>query len=157
MSKIMDAIRRNFDDAHWNYSYEESDQDGDEVIRMGMRTKQLENCRTIVVGHGNEGFTVYSISPVKVPEEARLRVAEYLTRANYALTIGNFELDFSDGEVRYKVTNFCGDIDLDQEVIDRQVGCGYSMMDRYFPGIMKVMYSGVSPADAIEEAENPHD
>ena len=27
------------------------------------------------------------------------------------------------------------------------------MMDRYFPGIMKVMYSGVSPADAIEEAE----
>ena len=37
MSKIMDAIRRNFDDAHWNYSYEESDQDGDEVIRMGDR------------------------------------------------------------------------------------------------------------------------
>ncbi len=82
-----------------------------------------------------------------------MRVAEYLTRANYGLTIGNFELDFSDGEVRYKVTNFCGDIDLDQEVIDRQVGCGYSMMDRYFPGIMKVMYSGVSPEDAIEEAE----
>ena len=38
----------------------------------------------------------------------------------------------SDGEVRYKVTNFCGDIDLDQEVIDRQVGCGYSMMERIF-------------------------
>ena len=157
MSKIMDAIRRNFDDAHWNYSYEESDQDGDEIIRMGMRTKQLENCRTIVVGRGDEGFTVYSISPVKVPEEARLRVAEYLTRANYGLTIGNFELDFSDGEVRYKVTNFCGDIDLDQEIIDRQVGCGYSMMDRYFPGIMQVMYSGVSPEAAIEEAEGRRD
>ena len=31
------------------------------------------------------------------------------------------------------------------------------VMDRYFPGLMKVMYNGVSPADAIEEAENPHD
>ena len=36
------------------------------------------------------------------PEEMRVPMAEFLTRANYGLRIGNFEMDFEDGEVRYK-------------------------------------------------------
>jgi hypothetical protein len=31
-------------------------------------------------------------------------VAEFLTRANSGMVIGNFELDFADGEIRYKTS-----------------------------------------------------
>src|SRR5512134_1603120 len=49
-----------------------------------------------------EEFLFYAVAPIKVPEDDRPAVAEYLTRANYGLRIGNFELDYADGEVRYK-------------------------------------------------------
>ena len=31
-------------------------------------------------------------------------IAEFLTRTNYSMIIGNFELDFADGEIRYKTS-----------------------------------------------------
>lgn len=41
---------------------------------------------------------------MNVPEDRRLALAEFLTRANYGLFIGNFEMDWQDGEVRYKTS-----------------------------------------------------
>jgi len=29
---------------------------------------------------------------------------KFLTRANYGMMIGNFEMDFTDGEIRYKTS-----------------------------------------------------
>ncbi len=55
-----------------------------------------------------DGFTVYTVFPVKAPEEKRGAVAAFLTRANYGLILGSFELDFDDGEIRFKVTAICG-------------------------------------------------
>src|SRR3954467_14939357 len=49
-----------------------------------------------------EQFIFYVVMPVRAPAQMRLAVAEYITRANYGLRIGNFEMDFDDGEVRYK-------------------------------------------------------
>src|SRR5438105_2189180 len=42
----------------------------------------------------------YSICPMSAPEAKRARVVEYITRANYGLIIGNFEMDVDDGEIR---------------------------------------------------------
>ena len=47
---------------------------------------------------------VYSVLVSNVLEERRQAAAEYLTRANYGLWLGNFELDMADGEVRYKTS-----------------------------------------------------
>ncbi len=33
-----------------------------------------------------------------------MAVAEFITRANFGIVIGNFEIDFSDGEIRYKTS-----------------------------------------------------
>ena len=42
--------------------------------------------------------------PIRVAEEQRQIVAELLARINYGLNIGNFELDMTDGEIRYKTS-----------------------------------------------------
>jgi hypothetical protein len=101
-----------------------------------------------------EQFFFYVIAPVKAPEEARPAVAEFITRANYGLRIGNFELDYGDGEVRYKSSlDFEGEA-LTPGLITCAIYPAVRTMDRYLPGLMGVMYGGKAPAEAIAEIED---
>jgi hypothetical protein len=100
-----------------------------------------------------EQFLFYVMAPVKAPEETRQRVAEYITRANYGLRIGNFEMDFRDGEVRYKSSLDFEGVDLSPELIQHAIYPAVQTMDRYLPGLMRVIYSDLSPEEAIEAIE----
>ncbi len=46
----------------------------------------------------------YAISPLTVPPSRVAETAELITRINYGLSIGNFELGCDDGEVRFKTS-----------------------------------------------------
>jgi len=100
-----------------------------------------------------EIFLFYVQWPIKVPEKARPAMAEYLTRANYGLRLGNFEMDFSDGEVRYKSSLDFEGATLSPDLIKHAIYPAVQTMDRYLPGMMAVVYGGKSPAEAIEEIE----
>ena len=98
-------------------------------------------------------FVFYSVCPVNVPEEKHVAAAELLTRVNYDLVIGNFEMDFSDGEVRYKTSlEVTGDA-LSLPLVQNAVYLNVLMMDRYLPGIMSVVYGDVSPVEALTRIE----
>ena len=99
-------------------------------------------------------FIFYSICPVNAPEEKRLAVAEFLTRANSGMMIGNFELDFNDGEISYKTSIDVEGDRISSALIKRLVYANVMMMDEYLPGIFSVIYGNVSPADAIAQIEN---
>jgi hypothetical protein len=100
-----------------------------------------------------EQFTCYVMPAFRVPEEQRSAVAEYLTRANYGLHIGNFEMDYSDGEVRYKSSLDFEGVPLTPELIRNAIYPAARTTDRYMPGMMKVIYGGLSPEEAIVEIE----
>lgn len=100
-----------------------------------------------------EQLLFYAVAPVRVVAESRLVVAEYITRANYGLRIGNFELDFSDGEVRYKSSiDFEGE-QLTGNLIRNTIYPAVELLDTYLSGLMKVAFGGVEPALAIAEIE----
>jgi hypothetical protein len=80
-------------------------------------------------------------------------VAEYLTRANYGLYIGNFEMDYTDGEIRYKSSIDVENTELVPAVIHNVVYPSVYMMDCYLPGIMEVIYANAVPAEAIKKIE----
>jgi hypothetical protein len=97
-------------------------------------------------------FFCYVLAPEPVPEEWRMAAAEYLTRANYGLHIGNFEMDFEDGEVRYKSS-----LDFENETVTDNWLSGaiypaVNTMDSYLPGLAAVI-AGKSPEAAIAEVE----
>ncbi|MEW6032262.1 MAG: YbjN domain-containing protein [Bacillota bacterium] len=94
-----------------------------------------------------------AIAPVNVPEGPRAAVAEYLTRANHNMTLGNFELDYSDGEVRYKTSTRVGSDALTDNMLEPLLFANLATMDRYLPGLMAVAFGNRSPAAAIAEAE----
>jgi hypothetical protein len=100
-----------------------------------------------------EEFLFYAVAPVKVPDEVRTAVAEYLTRANYGLRIGNFEMDYADGEVRYKSSvDFEGQT-LTSDLIRNAIYPAVHTMDRYLTGLLRTSFGGATPHEAIEEVE----
>jgi hypothetical protein len=101
-----------------------------------------------------EQFVFYSVCPLNTPDSKRLAVAEFLTRANSGMIIGNFEMDFEDGEIRYKTSIDVEDDSLSCALIKRLVYANVMMMDAYLPGIMSVIYGDVTPVDAIAQIES---
>lgn len=98
-------------------------------------------------------FVFYSICPVNAPEDKRLAIADFLTRANYGMMIGNFELDFADGEINYKTSIDVEGDRLSFALIQRVVYANVTMMDEYLPGILSVIYGNLSPEEAIAKIE----
>lgn len=95
----------------------------------------------------------YSVMPFTVPAEKRLAVAEFITRANYGLILGNFELDFNDGEVRYKTSIEVTGGELADYLIRPLLYTNVLMMDKYLPGILAVVFGDVPPAEAVQQVE----
>jgi hypothetical protein len=106
-----------------------------------------------LIDEDKELIRFYVRPPFRVLPERRLAVAEALTRANYNLPIGNFELDFSDGEVRFKVAIDVEGGKLGSTMIHNMMSAGLTFSDRYYPAIMRVTYADISPEDAIREVE----
>jgi hypothetical protein len=95
----------------------------------------------------------YAHVQCRVPEEKRLAMAEFVTRANCGLWLGNFELDFRDGEIRYKTSLDVADGELTGAMLASLIHRNCGTVDRYLPGIMSVLWNDVSPEDAIGLAE----
>jgi hypothetical protein len=81
----------------------------------------------------------YSVCPLTVPENRRREVADFLTRANYGLAVGNFELDFDDGEIRYKTVLEVEGRDISPALVKRLVQANGLAMETYLPGIGAVV------------------
>jgi hypothetical protein len=84
-----------------------------------------------------------------VPEERRMEVSHFLTRANYGLAAGNFELDFDDGEIRYKTAVQVTGETLDSMTIKRVVRTNGMAMETYLPGIGAII-TGTPAVPALE-------
>ena len=101
-----------------------------------------------------EQLAFYIFLGTNVPPERRTAAAEFLTRANYALPLGNFEMDFEDGEVRLKSSiSFAGET-LTDTLIHNTLYPATSVATTYFPGLLKVAFGNVNPVDVIKEIES---
>lgn len=49
-------------------------------------------------------FVFYTLCPLTAPDNRKNAISEFITKVNYGMVIGNFEFDYSDGEIRYKTS-----------------------------------------------------
>jgi hypothetical protein len=109
-------------------------------------------CEARVDTWGRVSF--YSAYPESVPEDRRLEVSEFLTRANWALVVGNFELDLRDGELRVKTSIDTQGTVLPDEMLRALIYTNVGIMDRYIQSVAAVIEDGVSAAEAIARIES---
>jgi CheY-like chemotaxis protein len=93
----------------------------------------------VAAEHGVVGF--YSICPERVPEERRVDAADFLTWVNHGLAQGNFELDFDNGEVRFKTVMPITGHEIDLEIVRRLVRANGLAVETYLEDI-KALASG---------------
>ncbi|MCS7182394.1 MAG: YbjN domain-containing protein [Thermoanaerobaculum sp.] len=89
----------------------------------------------------------------KIPEPRRRDVMEFLTRANYGLLLGNFEMDLSDGEVRFRCSASTEGSEFSYEQYRNMLYISVGIMDRYYPGLQRVVQGSADPAAAISDIE----
>ena len=109
----------------------------------------------IIEVHDN-GYIVMAKFPVRpsAGDSAEIAaLAEFICRANYGLKNGNFELDFRDGEVRYKCFVDCSEQIPSQGIVRNSIAIPASMMARYSPGIINVLYKGMDAENAVKKCE----
>jgi hypothetical protein len=131
--------------------------EGKTIYRMGFSGKNGQITCLAQIRVDSEQFLFYAIAPIKVPEELRLATAEFTTRANYGMRIGNFEMDFNDGEIRYKSSLDFKDETLTPQLIKLAIYPAVQTLDRYLPGLMTVIHGGKTPAEAVAEIEGSED
>ncbi len=149
MGRIYDGFINFFKQDEWPYQEIE----GRPLIRTGFAGRNGEWVCFAQAREDMEQFVFYSIAPVKAPAEKYMEVVEFITRANYGMIIGNFEFDYSDGEVRYKTALDVEGGEATFPMLRNLIYINVRTMDRYLPGLMKVIYTHISAEEAIREIE----
>ncbi|HEX4109353.1 MAG TPA: YbjN domain-containing protein [Solirubrobacteraceae bacterium] len=91
---------------------------------------------------------VYSVLGAHVPEERRDAMDELLTRLNHGIVLGSFEMDYEDGEVRFKCSAPAPDAPT-PESLGPLTAVALSVTDHYLPALQAVLDDG-DPAAVAE-------
>lgn len=147
--QIFNALIEFFEEDEWDFQWME----GASVLSMGFSGRNGKWQCFAQAREAQQQFVFYSVLPINVPEDKRHKLAELITRINYGMVIGNFEMDFDDGEVRYKTSVDVEGAELTPPMIRQLVYANIIITDRYLPAIMRAIYSDVTPKQAIAEAD----
>ena len=146
---IFQAVMSFFDEDGWPYEQIEDE----EILRLEYEGENGKwRCYANVVEE-RQRFLFLSSLANYVPKLMRLEASEYLTRANFGMEVGNFEMDFSDGTVRYRTSVDVEGGELTPVMIKNLVYVNIAVMDQYLPGLAKVVKDGLEPEKAITEVE----
>ncbi len=94
-------------------------------------------------------FLFYSACPLEAPPDRRAAVVELLSRINFNLKAGDFEMDFADGNIRFRTYLDVTGHTPGPLLINQVVYANVLTMDKYLPAIRAVIQEGVSPAEAV--------
>jgi hypothetical protein len=150
---VSEVVRDYFNEEEWEFVKLDEEEEVFQVKYEG--ANGLWSCYAYANDEASE-LMFYSICPMAAPPEKLLLIAEFLSRANFGLKIGNFELDFEDGEIRYKTSIDVENDRLSVALVRNLVYCNLQTMDKYLPGIIGVM-NNLSPEEAIARVESKNE
>lgn len=148
-TKLSRTLERFFQEENWRV-LKLADQS---VLRLKFQGSQGQWDCYAQAKEAEQQVIFYSVLPVKAPGARRSAIAEFITRANYGIVLGNFEMDFSDGEIRYKTSIGIEGSFLDVALIRQLIYSNLLITDKYLPGLQAVI-QGRSAALAITQIEN---
>ncbi len=143
--QLFDAMRRFFQEEDWKYV----EMEGQTALKLGCTGENGEWTCYAQIKENPGRFLFYSVLSAKAMETKRSAVAEFIVRANYGMVLGNFEMDYSDGEIRYKTSAYLENIAPSRDFFHTLVYTNLLMTDKYLPGIMSVIYANMPAEQAI--------
>lgn len=136
-----------FQKQEWKYLIPEEDKC---VALLGISTDNGKLQCILDVDEEQNKFIFFSIFPVNAPQQLRSEMAEFLMRINYSLFLGSFEMDFSDGEIRFKTSLIYENVDVSEKVIEHFIKDNIISMDNNFELINDFVSEKFSIKEFIE-------
>ena len=151
--ELANGVKAFLDEDDWKYSFDKEKG----MFRFGLKIKsRLSQIQYMVRVH-EKHITFYGIAPVSPDHEDEKmmgQMAEFICKAHYGLKNGCFEMDYNDGEIRYKSYVDCDGIIPSQKVIENSIYCIANMYETYAPGIIDILFKDVPAKEAIEKCED---
>ena len=156
-NELVNIVKKFLVDDEWHFSFNENTG----VFDFGLRVRsKIQKINYVVDVHEDE-IVVYGMCPIgadHTDSNMMAQMAEFVCRANYGLKNGCFELDFRDGEIRYRSFIDCEEVMPSTEVIKNSIHCTAAMFKHYAPGIVEIIFSGCLAKEAIAKCEkSPED
>lgn len=148
MGKLFDVALEWLNEEDWSYTENHRD-NGDNWTRSNYSADNAKFDVVLDAREESQVFFVYIYFPLNVPQKNRVDVSELLTRINYNLKIGNFELDMDDGQIRYKVSVDIEGSELVAKMVHNMVNVALSTSDTYIPTVMHICYGNKTPVEAL--------
>lgn len=147
-SQIADTLRELIAGSGIIASFEDKGSVGIFTIRLKLRCRMQSAQMLVIVREDN--FSTLTTLPLTADVDHRLAVAEYLTRVNFNLRNGNFELNMNDGEIRFKTYVHVGAGSTDASAARHAVLLPFLMIDRFGDGLIDVLFGFKTPREAFE-------
>ena len=96
----------------------------------------------VAVREEQDQLVIYSVLDARVPPEHRSAMAEYMTRRNYRMVVGNLEMDYDDGEVRLRVGIDVEGAGLSAELANQMFRVSFAVFDDLLPELEEVAAHG---------------
>jgi len=103
-------------------------------------------------------WALVSRLPLRAAAARRGACAELCTRINWNLAVGHFDLNFSDGELRF--TTLIPVVEQDRrsaETLRWLFSAHRVLMDRFVPLFARVLFAGEEPSDALADEPGDND
>jgi hypothetical protein len=135
-----------------NYTYSASEEN--QRIGLSMCGRHADYRFVLRITNEGEFFQITANYPLRIRDgKLRPSVAELLTRANYAMLLGKFEMDMEDGEIRFHLSQVIEEGRLEVATVEKLFLTCLHTLDRYFPALMQHIHAGYTPGDAVFHAE----
>jgi hypothetical protein len=96
----------------------------------------------------------YSVHPRSAATARLAEIAEFLHRVNYGTIIGNFELDYGDGEIRFKTSLDVEGEPLSDAQLEKLVTFNVGSMGRHLALIADVIDGILAPLEAMAQVDS---
>jgi hypothetical protein len=147
MAQLLDAASHFLNEGGWRFTHSEDD-NWASVYYTGVSGSWMSWFQD-----RGTSLVAYAVCPVKAPAERWPAVAELIGRANSGLGVGNFEMSFEDGALRFKNGIYAGDEQLSVAMVRHSFYLTNTTMDDYLPAILAVLYGETLPQLAIARVE----
>jgi hypothetical protein len=148
-NQLAAAVTAYLDSQEWRYNFDQENG----VFRFGINVDSRIKSVNMYIRISERGFVAYGLPEMKADDASARQLAEYFTYCNFGLPYGNFELDFSDGEINFKSSLLCGDTIPPMGVVESIVDMPIRMWERYGNGMLAVLFGGASPKEEAAKAD----
>ncbi len=146
--EIANLIKQYLDGESFHYDFDEEEG----IFHFGVvMPSKLQNIKYLIRVTQSR-FICYAYCPIGAGE-AKEEVGEFLHRANYGLPYGNFEMDYTDGEIRFKFSLICDDSLPSLDLVEDSILVPARMFRQYGDGLLAVIFGMQEPEAAVEACE----